>query len=328
MVILNLNMDLSKLLFTLVSIPSPPGKEHKLREFLQRLLERNSAEVEVVEDNLIVNPEADIWVATHLDCATSGYSFRVEGGYAYGSGVCDAKAGIAAILLALKENPTLGCAFFVEEETTGRGSATVAERFPPKKCVVLEPTSLKIASAIGGNLEAVIEFRGKAVHASTPEKGVNAVHTAFEVYSELQKLQNVKTVVLKISGGNEVFALPESCCMHIDLSFTPEVKLEEVKESVIKICNKREAKLEILESEEAFYLRGEMNHALREALLRAGLKPEFCFFPSWCDASNLIKAGWDVSVFGPGELHPCHTPRERVALWEIEKSAEVLAKLK
>ncbi len=321
-------MDLTALLYRLVSIPSPPGREDKLREFLQSMLLEEGVEVEVAEGNLIVNPSADIWVATHLDCATSEYSFRVEDGYAYGSGVCDAKAGIAAILLALRENPEIGCAFFVEEETTGKGSARVAELFSPKKCVVVEPTSLKIASAIGGNLEAVINLRGRAVHASTPEKGVNAVHTAFEVYSELQKLQGVKTVVLKISGGSEIFALPESCSMHIDLSFPPEVKLDSVRKSVINICKTKGAEIEIVDEEEAFKLEGEVIQKLKEALLRAGLKPEFCFFPSWCDASNLIKAGWDVGVFGPGELHPCHTSRERVAIKEIEKCAEVLANLR
>jgi len=49
--------------------------------------------------------------------------------------------------------------------------------------------------------------------------------------------------------------------------------------------------------------------------------------PSWTDAVNLKCAGWDTVVFGPGKLELCHTPHERVSVYEVVRAAEVLKNL-
>ena len=48
---------------------------------------------------------------------------------------------------------------------------------------------------------------------------------------------------------------------------------------------------------------------------------------SWTDAINFREAGWDVVVFGPGELHLCHTERERIKIDDILKAKDVLVAL-
>jgi acetylornithine deacetylase/succinyl-diaminopimelate desuccinylase-like protein len=317
----------AELLRELVDIASPPGKEDKLAGHIEEKFEKLGYEAERFQGNLLLNPEADFWVATHLDALTVSSEFRISQGYASGPGVCDANAGIAAMLLALERiaELKLGFALFVEEETTGRGSALIAEHYSPRRCVVLEPTSLRIAKEQYGGIELTFSVTGKAAHAAVPERGVNAVERAFALLKELRKLPaNVN--ILKIEGGSDIYAIPESCTMVVDIIFPPGVSLAEVHSAALRL-GKAYGSVEVVEKEEAFNLDGEAAKLLEEALKRVKIEPQTSAMPSWCDASNLKKAGWDVVVFGPGELAPCHTQRERVSLREVLLTSRVIEEL-
>ncbi|NOZ58118.1 MAG: M20/M25/M40 family metallo-hydrolase [Euryarchaeota archaeon] len=298
-----------------------------LAEHIAARMEELGHRAELVEGNLLLNPGAEFWVATHLDTLSVSGEFRVSGGVAFGSGVCDAKAGIAAMLLALEkiEELRLGFALLVEEETSGRGSALVVERFSPRRCVVLEPTSLRIATEQYGGVELSFRVTGRAAHAAVPERGSNAIERAFELLEKLRELP-ARVTPFRIEGGGDIYAVPESCTLVVDLIFPPGVSLEEVRRRAIAI-GRAYGSVEVVEEEEAFTLEGEASELLEEALRRQGVKPLCGSMPSWCDASNFKKAGWDVVVFGPGELAPCHTHRERVRLEEVLLTSRVIGEL-
>ena len=318
----------AELLKRLVETPSPPGEEGRLAELVEGMLEKLGFSVERLEGNLLLNPRADFWVATHMDSLTVSSEFIVKDGYAFGAGVCDAKAGIAAMLLALERisELRLGYALFVEEETTGKGSALVAERFSPRKCLVLEPTSLRVAKEQYGGIELTFRVEGRAAHAAVPEEGVNAVERAFALLEELRRSLPAKVSVLKIEGGGDIYAVPGSCELLVDVTFPPGVSLEEVHSRALAI-GRAYGSVEVVEEEEAFILDGDAARLVEEALKRAGVEPQSTAMPSWCDASNLKKAGWDVVVFGPGELAPCHTQAERVKLSDVALTARVIEEL-
>lgn len=311
----------------LVSIPSPPGGERSLAQHIATALKKLGYRAELVEGNLLLNPEAEFWVATHMDTLGVSSEFRISRGYAFGAGVCDAKAGIAAMLLALEriERLRMGFALLVEEETTGRGSALVVELFKPRRCVVLEPTSLRIAREQYGGVELSFRVTGEAAHAALPREGSNAIERAFELLEKLRELP-AEVTPLRIEGGSDLYAVPESCTLVVDVIFPPGVGLEEVRRRAIEI-GRAYGSVEVVEEEEAFTLEGGAARLLEEALRRLRLEPRNGSMPSWCDASNFKKAGWDVVVFGPGELELCHTPRERVRLEEVVLTSRVIEEL-
>ncbi len=323
-------MDVLELLRRLVEIKSPSGGEGEIIEFLSRLLSEIGYKPLIVEGygvkDLILESGSDLWVVTHLDTVPFKRGFSYDGRYAYGTGVCDTKASIAAIVLALEEIDGLNfnVALLSDEEEGGRGSRVLVERFPPSKAVVMEPTSLKIANVHYGSLEIVAEFKGKPSHGATPELGVNAIELAIEAIRRLKDEMDprVKVLVQEIRGGGEEYVVPDSCRVRLDFTFPPSLSVGDVREMVKGIIGE----FEVLEGDDGFE-SGEVSEILESAIRNAGYRPEFCEMPSWTDAINLHKSGWDAVVFGPGELGLCHTEFERVLPDEVLKAKEILISL-
>ncbi len=321
-------METLEILKRLVEIPSPSGKEDELIEFLVDTFEEMGYEPTILEDevkDVVVNPKAKIWIATHLDTVPVKRGFEFDGVYAYGTGVCDTKGSITAIILALKEIEDLriGIALFSDEEEGGRGSKIFVERFEPGVAVVMEPTSLRIANVHYGSLEVEMEFRGESAHGSTPEFGKNAIEMAIRTVLDLKNSlgKGIKMLVQKIEGGWDEYAVPDLCRVRLDFVFPPEIGSEDLVAMISRF-----GKFEVIERSEGF-VSGRSAEILADAIRMAGMKVEYCAMPSWTDAVNLRAAGWDVVVFGPGELHYCHTPKERIDPKEIEMAKDVLTAL-
>ncbi len=173
-----------------------------------------------------------------------------EDGKIYGRGAADMKGGCAAIvmaLLALIERKKeingelfLSCVFG-EEAPFSLGTDTLLREFNLDDydlILVTEPSPLitqndycftheKIHKSsfpvpiIGaeGRVLLEIEFFGKAAHASHPSPGVNALHDASTLISELARFDiftHIKRgrghyVVLNIEGGDYSFTVPSYC---------------------------------------------------------------------------------------------------------------------
>ncbi len=312
-----------ELLRELVEIPSPSGREDRLIEFIT---DRYNG-FEIVEGygvrDLIMNPDADLWVITHLDTVPVKRRFEFDGVYAYGTGVCDTKGSITAILSAIEtiNKPKFGVALLSDEEEGGRGSKLFVERFEPARAIVMEPTLLKIANVHYGCLEVLAKFRGVSAHGATPEFGVNAIELAVQAIIRLKEM-GLKFLVQKIVGGWDKYAVPDECEVRMDFTFPPDVDPDELEVRIRGILGE----FDVLEKDRGFE-SGDVADLLKSAVEMSGMTPEFGHMPSWTDAINLRKAGWDVVVFGPGELHLCHTEKERIALREIELARDVLVSL-
>jgi len=309
------------LLKKLVEIESPSGREGEIKRFVANYL--SDLGYDVVEGHyyLAVN-KSDLIVATHLDTVSVKRRFHFDGVYAYGTGACDAKAGVAAMLEAAERGVDYTLAFFCDEEEGGNGSKEFIQSWRyGKMAVVLEPTDLKIASKHYGSLECILEVKGKEAHGATPEYGINAIEKAFEFINEFKEF---KITPLKIVGGSDEYVIPSLCELRFDVTFPPEVKLEDV-ERAIKDVAKKYGNLKILDASDG-YISGEVVKILERAVEMCGLKVEHCAMKSWTDALNL-KERFDVAVWGPGELHLCHTEFERVRVEDVEKTREVLIKL-
>ncbi|MEM2903360.1 MAG: M20/M25/M40 family metallo-hydrolase [Candidatus Bathyarchaeia archaeon] len=279
--------------------------------------------------NVLVSPEKDFLVASHVDTFRVISPFRFDGEYAYGTGVCDAKGSIVAILLALSTISSLnfGVAFFYDEEIGGKGSEIFSQRYKPKKAIVMEPTNLTIANVHYGGLEVFLEVSGISSHGSCPDKGENAIEKCIELIGTMRKLNKAKISTQFIMGGNrEDYVIPDHCIARVNFQFAPSIKVEELLGEVNAICQGR-AKVTVKECFNGF-ISGETTNILVKALKAAGLKVAFSEMPSWTDAINLYHlAACDAVVFGPGELSQCHTKNECIRLKDIEDAARVLIEL-
>jgi len=299
-----------------------------LRLFLEEYFQKRGHDSIVQEENdvgnLIVHPEASVWIITHMDTVSIKREYEFDGTYAYGTGVCDPKGGIAAILHALNKikRLNLGLAFLADEEEGGKGSELFIREFFPETAIVIEPTSLKIADRHYGNLEILIKVRGEPSHGSKPEYGDNAIERAFELFKELKQIQNLS--VIEIEGGGKEYTIPETCKMRIDFLLSPNTDLNKLKDSILPVLEKY-GDYEILEESEGF--TSKKFFILEDAIVRAGIDLSYTEMLSWTDAINLKKAGCEVVVWGPGELRYCHTRNERIKIEEIMKASDVIVNL-
>ena len=322
-------MDTLSILKALVGIESPSGKEEKLARYVLAYLRELGYDAFIEDLNVLLSPEKDFIVTTHLDTFRVLAPFHFDGEYAYGTGVCDAKASITAILLALERIETLnfGVALFYDEEEGGKGSENFCRRYKPKKALVMEPTNLTIANVQYGGLELRMKVKGLAAHGANPEKGENAIEKCIEMINELKKLKDAVASVQFINGGNEEdYVVPDICEMRVEFLFKPDVRAERIMEKIREICSDR-TELTVKEIYDGF-ISGDVAKLVEQAVKEAGLKVIFSEMPSWSDAVNLhYLANCDTVSFGPGQLHLCHTRNEHVRLRDIELAANVLIAL-
>lgn len=309
-----------RLLRDLVEIESPSKKEEKIKEFVKNYLKKLGYEVSEGEYYIATKSDSDLIVATHLDTVPLKSKFFYDGEYAYGTGVCDAKASITAMLLAAENKLNYTLAFFCDEEEEGLGSKEFANYWERGKfAIIMEPTDLKIASRHWGSFELIIEVKGKEAHGAFPEKGINAIERAFELYCEFKKL-NLSINPLKINGGLEEYIIPNSCKIKFEVFLKPEEKISDYLKRIEFIKNFGEYKID-----HAYegYISGEVVKYLEEAIKIANLPVCHTEMKSWTDALNL-KEKFDVVVWGPGKLEICHTKEEKIKIEAIKKALEVL----
>jgi acetylornithine deacetylase len=320
-------MQAVNLLRKLVEIPSPSGHEDEIMDFLTGLIGDLGFDAIIQENevkNIVVNPEASVWVVTHMDTVPIKSEFRFDGVYAYGTGVCDAKGSIAAILLALEkiDRLNLGIALFSDEEENGRGSRLFVKEYNPENAIVMEPTSLKIANSHYGSLEVVVKIAGVSAHGSLPEYGDNAIEKAISFVDEIKRVG--KFSIQEITGGSDEYVIPDFCKLRLDFVFPPDVKAAKLRDAIVQIAGKWNVEVEVVEEYDGFV---DESPILEKALRNSGIEVEYGEMPSWTDAINLKNVGCNVVVWGPGELAYCHTERERIAIDEIVKAANVIVNL-
>ncbi len=343
-----------ELIFTLASIPSPSGEERAILEYLMGRLSQmglplRKQPVPARFYNLIINehPSHKLLITTHVDTVPPWLGLfppRIKEDSLEGLGVCDAKAGVAIMLMLLEERKQKGkplpatFAFVVDEEREGQGSALLARENLPPYAVVLEPTDLKIAVAEGGSVEFEIRVRGKAVHGSCIPQGENAIERAIELISKMKRLPFLYSEhplvgpggfnLERFSGGDGELRVPDLCVLEVDFRVLPGQDTEEVISEVKKILEATpHVHYVVKDISEPFAIPRtspivkKICQAYQEAL---GEKPELSGMPSWTDAAHLYTAGLEPVVFGPGDLAKCHTPEETIELSDVIKAFFVL----
>jgi acetylornithine deacetylase/succinyl-diaminopimelate desuccinylase family protein len=350
-----------ELLRELIRIPSvnpdgDPGTdgvgEQRVAEYLQDLLRGIGAEVELREvepgrPNLVARfPGGEgkprLLFAPHTDTVSvkgmviDPFAGDVRDGRVWGRGASDTKGSITAMVWALAQcgdrlgelSHEIWFAGLMGEEAGLQGSKALAAEESFDFVIAGEPTGLDVVNATKGCTWATVRTRGRAVHASMPERGMNAIYQMTEVVRFLRdevgaELAAMADAVLGsptmsvgvIAGGSKANIVPDACELRVDFRTIPGQSLDSVFERVRGM--RPEVEVEVYAAEPMLTDAG---HPVIGRLESLGAK---CVGAPWfCDGANFASRGVPAVAVGPGSIAQAHTEDEFIAVADLEAGAE------
>ncbi|KAF3912105.1 Aminoacylase-1 [Orbilia brochopaga] len=208
----------------LIAIPSVTGDEEAIAKFLENYLLAKNYNVELIpiaspeyppakkRYNVLAYPaggsrNAPILLTSHIDTVPPFIPFKDGLRAVHGRGSCDAKASVAAQIIAMEEllaanavaEDTLALLFVVGEETTGDGMRHMNTLDMAWDAVIFgEPTELKLAVGHKGLAMLTVEAKGRASHSGYPNLGINANS---HLINALYKLDHLKLPSSELLGN-------------------------------------------------------------------------------------------------------------------------------
>jgi putative selenium metabolism hydrolase len=259
---------ITRTLTELIQMPSLSRREGKVARFLEREFSRCGAD-EVQIDGLgnvlarLGSTGPVIAFDGHMDTVNIGqrahwnldpYSGKVEKGRIYGRGAADQKAGLAAMLTALKlirecTDDFPFTLFFVasvqEEECDGLNWQYIIKetKITPDLVVLTEPTDGRINRGQRGRMEMELIVQGVSCHGATPQRGDNAIYKLMPAILALENLDKELPVdpflgkgslaVTRIrSDAPSLNAVADLAAAYIDRRLTKDETPKTVKEQI------------------------------------------------------------------------------------------------
>ena len=320
--------------------------------------------------------ENRLWIVTHMDAVPPGDSSLwtvtrpfepvVKDGRVYGRGSEDNGQALVASIFAVKALRNLGVkpkrtvalAFVADEEQGNRyGIRYLVDRglFGKDDLIVVpdhgnrEGSFIEVAEKSG--LWLRVRTRGKQVHASTPEKGLNAHRIGMRYALALDKLLHEK-----YSKRNEVFEPPGSTfeptkkdgnvdavniipgedVFYFDCRVLPEYSLDEVLSDVRGLAEgfEEESGAEIVvetviksDAPEPTPVDSEVVSLLRKAIKRCrGIEPKVGGIGGGTCAAHFRRAGFPAVVWSTVD-EIAHQPNEYARIENLVEDSKVFALL-
>jgi acetylornithine deacetylase/succinyl-diaminopimelate desuccinylase-like protein len=356
-------LRISKLLSTLIRIPSPSGEEAALLRFIETYLGQHGLSVrrqQVSRNryNIFVhggNPaHPSVLLNTHVDTvpsyAAANSVARRTGDTIYGRGSCDAKGSIAAMLLAFVaiwksrsgEGVPVDLCFTVGEENSGDGSQRFVEDCQKHVwAIVGEPTDLRIVNCHAGYVEIVLTASSLRSHAFEPA-GEQAIIAVADLMLEIKRKslrrgkKPVHTFVHWIEGGDRspFWSVGSSCKAALVVNTYSKAEIASVirlaRTCCVAVARKHrgvEIEVQIEGSEEGLETprNSPVVGYLSASLRTIGRDRRIAALPSWTDGARLCAAGIPTVVFGPGSLKDAHTVQEKVNIKDVRDASLAIA---
>jgi len=360
----------------LIEIPSVNGNENEIGNFLYDYLKKHGFSVskEYVENcrpNILVRYKKGekgktILLNGHIDTVSAGdsdrwfnnpFSATEDDSYIYGLGSADMKSGLAAHICAMEafmesNIPFNGEIIFsgvVDEENTQKGTKDLLNKgILADYSIVSEPSDLKVVTTCKGDMDIGIYIKGKAAHASVPEKGLNAIYLASKIVLELEKysndlkktnnhplLGNPTLVVGKIRGGEGPSIVAGSCDLRLDRRLLPNDDIDRVTSEIKKVVDNVSKKYPKFTTEtKLLYAVPAMECDIKSPLVRylqKNVKELYkgdSSIQGWkatSDGNILSLAGIDTVVFGPGKIEVAHQANEKVEKKQLVLATKIIA---
>jgi acetylornithine deacetylase len=267
----------------------------------------------------------------------------IDGGRMYGRGAADMKAGVVAMLGALRAlksvslRGTLYIETVIEEECTGNGAAACRARGPRTDAALIpEPFNHLALDAQVGVLWATVTVTGKAAHAERADQAENAIVKAMPVVAAIRELERSVNLdsslrlnynVGVVRAGDWASSVPEECVLEVRLAADPGADLDAVKARF-------EATVDADVAWRGFHAHGfalSRDEPIFDVLGRAhssvhGAPLEYLAFTGTTDArAFVVHDSTPATCYGPigGNLH---APDEWVDLESVRATTLVLAR--
>ena len=348
------------LLTSMLEIYSPSGKEEEISNFLAREMENLGFRVRKDEVGNVIGEIGQgklvILLCGHMDTVEGYIPVRVENNKLYGRGAVDAKAPLAAMIVAAstfvkKSFPgKILVVGVVDEEGSGRGiKHFIKEGIQPDYAIFGEPSGIeKIVFGYKGILDIKITCETPSGHSAAPWLFDNAIEKAMEIWRQIQKLHlreeklgsrfySTTSCLTKINGGNASSMIPSKCDIYVQLrippQFTPEQVFNEVRR---KIKRYQETNPKVSVTVEMGGVTNAFEADRRSVLVRAlawAIRKTTLNYASFSRKTgtgdmNVLGNALKIPVvtYGPGDSRLDHTPNEHIDLQEYLTSIKAYQK--
>jgi acetylornithine deacetylase/succinyl-diaminopimelate desuccinylase family protein len=373
-------VDLIELLGELVRIPSPnpPGDTRAIAAFIAETMTGAGCDVRTVAPPnkpeapsviaVLGQGEPVIMLHAHIDTVpiaeseaahwhVDPYAAVIEDGKLYGKGSIDDKAPLAAMMSAILQaapqaaslKGTLVLVAAAEEETGGRlGTLWLAEAGHLPICdfiIVGEQTENRVATAHKGVLRATVRSIGRSVHATNPDRGINAITAMARAVLALEQYHrelagrahpiagSPTCNVGVIQGGSTANAVPDSCFIQLDRRMIPSENPAAVQlelEQVIAAVEAAPAQLSVGGYQVSNWFSSTVETPLAQQFLRCvehvlGAYPGPVGYLPGSDAKHLtgLTRG-EMVIFGPGSYEVAHAYDEYVEVDALRQTLAIL----
>lgn len=318
--------------------------------------------------------DTTLLLESHFDVVPPGtgwkyppFKLTVENGKAYGRGTADNKAGIAAVMGALRQlskeklEVNLKLVAGVDEEIGGRyGVDYVMSDYGLKGDAALivdaGPESLFLGAS--GIIWGKMTIKGKQGHAGYPFKAKNAIDEAMKLLAEFESYRNVveakesilhaplgsprdfvwgRYSVTMIQAGEKENVIPGTCEVRFDRRLLPEESIEQAENELINFFKDAldatgcEASLELLNKQQGYHTSKELVfvQTVSEAIRKTLSKQlPLAAELGGNDGSFFAKNGIPVVCYGTIRADTCyHGVDEFVYLQDMKNTRDLVVTL-
>lgn len=355
----SLSDDAIDLFRSMLNLYSPPGREERIARLLAARMNKLGF------DNVRLDPTGNVLgevglgsptvlLCGHLDTVPGRMKVRSDGVRIWGRGAVDAKASLAALLMAASAftsksiDGRVVVAGVVEEEGSSSGVRGLIESgLRVDYAIFGEPSGIgNITIGYKGHILLRLVCKTPSVHASAPWIGCNSIERAYEISKAIEShpfegekdsdpYRSVSSSITKISAGNATNVIPGLCEAFLDVRVPPTTTCDRVLGEIENVITNYRAAFPSLEVEWRVEDKIEPfetdPHSLPVRALSSaiwgvlGRRPTLMRKTGTGDMNILGKAlGVPMVTYGPGDSKLSHTSEEYVEISEYLSSIDVI----
>lgn len=307
---------------------------------------------------LVLSGHMDVVPADEPDWESDPFVLTRKGETLVGRGACDMKGFLAVAMNRLAATDPaslrhpLALVFTYDEEVGTMGARRFVETWPdpgtlPRRTVIGEPTSMRVARMHKGHIKLRFTFPGRAAHSGYPHLGVNAIEPAGRAVVALAELRSalererpalgrhfdpvpfVTLNIAQINGGVAVNIVPDRCVLDVGFRLLPGMErdpmVSRIRSTVESAVGGHDTLCELVNESPPMLLdeSADIFHAACDEVHQQG-NHTIAFTT---DGGWFSRAGMDCVIFGPGAIEEAHRPNEFIPMDELVACDAALERL-